>query len=93
MDSSKVAVKKDFLFVIELKNEAYYQNPAELKDFLQILPPSIRIYTIIHAGMNMLKVYCITNNYDDYSRVAELTHSKTQLVDNQSVAGGPTEVN
>lgn len=94
MNSSKVAVNKDFLFVIELKNEAYYQSQAELQDFLQVLPPSIRIYTIIHAGMNTLKVYCVTNSYDDYNGVADLTHSKTELIDNKSVSGdGPTQVN
>jgi hypothetical protein len=81
MDSPKLTDERDFLFLIEIKNQAYYQSQAELISFLKVLPDTIRIYAVIHAGMNTLKVYCVTKSQQDYASVAELTGSKTEVVD------------
>ena len=86
MSSSHITTEKDFLFVIEIKNEDFYQKEGELRSFLKILPPSIRIYAIIHAGMSILKVYCITNSISDYGLVSGLTSSKTVIIDSKNMA-------
>jgi len=87
MESPNLTAEKDFLFVIEIKNEVYYNDQNELSGLFKVLPKSVRIYAIIHAGMNTLKIYCITNNISDYESVAELTGAKTVLVDTNSSKG------
>ena len=84
MDAPKLTGKKDFLFLIEIKNDAYYYSQAELISFLRVLPETIRVYAVIHSGMNILKVYCITNSKSDYEAVTELTGAKTEIIDTQN---------
>ena len=96
MEPLNLTAEKSFLFLMEFKNEACYKNQAELSKFLKQLPPSVRIYAIIHAGMNTLKIYCITNNETDYSSIGSKMGVKTELVDTRRVSrnnNNPTELN
>jgi hypothetical protein len=84
--TSKLGSEKDFLFVMDVRNEVYYNNPAELSSFLKTLPAAIRIYAIIHAGMNTLKIYCVANNIDDYEIASAIAGAKTDIIDSRSSA-------
>ncbi|HEX9981004.1 MAG TPA: hypothetical protein VGB50_10625 [Flavobacterium sp.] len=86
MDTSNLIAEKDFLFVIQVKSDVYYKNQAELTNFLKVLPPAIRLYAVIHAGMNTLKVYCITKSFQDYTTVHEKTGFKTEIIDTRKIS-------
>ncbi len=79
--TSNISTEREYLFVIEIRNEVYYKDQVVLADFLKTLPHGIRIYAIIHAGMNMLKIYCATRVYRDITAVSEITGYVTEIVD------------
>jgi hypothetical protein len=81
--TSDITAEKDFLFVMNIQNDVYYHNQAELSQFLKLLPPTVRLYAIIHAGMNTLKIYCITNNYYDYVSISELPEIKAEIINSK----------
>jgi hypothetical protein len=83
--TSNFTTEKDFLFLIEIKNEVFYHNQAALGNFLKVLPDSVRIYAIIHAGMNTLKVYCVTKSHEDFAKVSEVIGYKTFIVDSRKM--------
>jgi hypothetical protein len=91
--NATITTEKDFLFVIIIKNESYYQNPTELSAFLKTLPSTIRLYGIIHAGLNIVKVYCVTNNYSDYEAVSEREGVHTEIVDTKRAGHDPSVSN
>jgi hypothetical protein len=93
MDSPNLAADRDFLFVIEIKNGDFYQDQSELIKFLQVLPESVRVYAVIHAGMNTIKVYCITKSLVDYASVSDLTGSKTEIIDRKNITGNASGMN
>ena len=84
MNASNTIDKSDFLFVIEIKDNFFYKNEPELRDFLNCLPPSVRIYSIIHGGMDTVKVYGITSSRDDYDRITQLTGMPTEIIDSRN---------
>ena len=84
MNPSNTINKSDFLFVIDIQDPFFYQNERELRDFLECLPPSIRLYSIIHGGMNTVKVYGITSNMEDYLQVESLTGMRTEIIDSRN---------
>ncbi|HLA56422.1 MAG TPA: hypothetical protein VK623_10000 [Flavobacterium sp.] len=91
--NATITTEKDFLFVITIKNESYYQNQAELSSFIKTLPASIRLYGIIHAGLNTVKVYCVTNNYSDYEAISEREGIHTEIVDTKRAGHDPSASN
>ncbi len=84
MNASNTLDKADFLFLIEIRDSLYYRNEAELREFLARLPESIRIYSIIHGGLNTVKVYGITSSRQDYELVSELTGMPTEIIDSRN---------
>lgn len=88
--TSNLTAEKNFLFVINITNEVFYHSPSELALFLKILPPKVRLYAIIHSGLKMVKVYCITNNYPDYELVAEIPDVKVEIINTKKSANQPT---
>ncbi len=84
MNASNTLAKADFLFLIEIRDPFYYQHEPELREFLTCLPESIRIYSIIHGGMNTVKVYGITSSMQDYEKVKELTGMPTEIIDSRN---------
>lgn len=79
--NAPITTEREFLFVIDIRNELYYHNPGRLQEFLDTIPESIRIYSIIHAGMHNVKIYGVTSNYSDYEMVSEMKSIETEIID------------
>lgn len=73
--------EKEILFAIEIRDDRMFHESEELNRFIASLPNTIRIYAVIHAAFNTVKVYCATRNYAQVSALTHKTGYKISLVD------------
>ena len=82
---STITTDRDFLFVIDIKDQKCSWDQATLLPILKNMPISVRVFSVIDVGFDAVKIYCVTDNYTDYEMVSDVSGFKTNIVNTRRV--------